>query len=54
VGAPSGLVATGEGVAAKAHLPPTATVLVAKQGVESELGARTRPRAKRRVRVLDR
>jgi hypothetical protein len=35
-------VTTGEGVTVKLQLPPSATVLMAKQEVESELG--TRPR----------
>jgi DNA-binding beta-propeller fold protein YncE len=35
-------VTTGEGVTVKLQLPPTATVLIVKQGVESELGIRPR------------
>jgi hypothetical protein len=35
-------VTTGEGVTAKLQLPPTATVLMVKQEVESELGIRLR------------
>jgi hypothetical protein len=35
-------VTTGEGVTAKLQLPPTATVLMVKQEVESELGIRPR------------
>jgi hypothetical protein len=35
-------VTTGEGVTVKLQLPPTATVLMAKQEVESELGIRPR------------
>jgi hypothetical protein len=35
-------VTTAEGVAVKPQLPPSATMLMAKQEVESELGIRTR------------
>jgi hypothetical protein len=35
-------VTTGEGVTAKLQLPPTATVLMVKQEMESELGIRPR------------
>jgi hypothetical protein len=35
-------VTTGEGVTVKLQLPPTATVLMVKQEVESELGIRPR------------